>query len=65
MNVHQILTGALNRGDDVFSVGAIDNISFTVRQLLYCILLQIKHKHLFMLFDILSVCRLAQLVRML
>lgn len=30
MNVHQILTGALNRGDEVFSVGAIDDLSFTV-----------------------------------
>ncbi|KAM3726028.1 DmX-like protein [Dirofilaria immitis] len=29
MNVHQILTGALNRGDEVFSVGAIDDLSFT------------------------------------
>ncbi|CAG9539942.1 unnamed protein product [Cercopithifilaria johnstoni] len=30
MNVHQILTGALNRGSEVFSVGAIDDLSFTV-----------------------------------
>ncbi|EJW88048.1 hypothetical protein WUBG_01037 [Wuchereria bancrofti] len=29
MNVHQILTGALNRGDEVFSVGVIDGLSFT------------------------------------
>ncbi|EJD75711.1 hypothetical protein LOAG_17206 [Loa loa] len=29
MNVHQILTGALNRGDEVFSVGVIDDLSFT------------------------------------
>ncbi|KAL3982356.1 RAVE protein 1 C terminal family protein [Acanthocheilonema viteae] len=29
MNVHQILTGALNRGDEVFSVGTIDDLSFT------------------------------------
>ncbi|KAK6110658.1 RAVE protein 1 C terminal family protein [Brugia pahangi] len=29
MNVHQILTGALNRGGEVFSVGVIDGLSFT------------------------------------
>ncbi|VDN05634.1 unnamed protein product [Thelazia callipaeda] len=30
MDVHQILPGALNRGDEVFSVGAVDGFNFTV-----------------------------------
>uniref|UniRef100_A0A5S6QMQ8 WD_REPEATS_REGION domain-containing protein n=1 Tax=Trichuris muris TaxID=70415 RepID=A0A5S6QMQ8_TRIMR len=30
MSVHQIITGALNRGENVFSVGLVDGINFTV-----------------------------------
>lgn len=30
MSVHQIITGALNRGDNVFSIGAVDGVKFTV-----------------------------------
>ncbi|VDN30317.1 unnamed protein product [Gongylonema pulchrum] len=29
MSAHQILTGALNRGDQVFSVGTVDGVNFT------------------------------------
>ncbi|VDK43174.1 unnamed protein product [Anisakis simplex] len=30
MSVHQVITGALNRGENVFAVGSIDGINFTV-----------------------------------
>lgn len=32
MNLHQVLTGAVNPGDNCFSVGSIDNVPFTVRK---------------------------------
>lgn len=31
MNLHQVLTGAVNPGDNCFSVGSVNNVPFTVR----------------------------------
>lgn len=33
MNLHQVLTGAVNPGDNCFSVGSVNNVPFTVS---YC-----------------------------
>lgn len=33
MNLHQVLTGAVNPGDNCFSVGSINNVPFTVSYL--------------------------------
>jgi hypothetical protein len=31
MTAHQVITGALNKGESVFAVGSVEGINFTVR----------------------------------
>lgn len=39
MNVHQVITGALNRAASSFAVGSVEGINFTVTSFLLCPLL--------------------------
>lgn len=43
MNLHQVLTGAVNPGDNCFSVGSINNQPFTVRYFRQSVSLHFKH----------------------
>lgn len=36
MSVHQVITGALNSGENAFSTGCVDGVNFIVSYIILC-----------------------------